>query len=355
MSTTWEFVKRHKGKIITGGLLISGVAAYVIHAKEHSYRAMLPEISEGDRMRNQARRHYVFDTNHRACDQSIVDIVPNVQTLIQGRFDIEALIHKLKVSNDLTVDEKVEIWNKVKVYSIARIIGIAYSYSLLTLALKTQISILAADICSQFDHAPSWIELCKSQLQSYLGFDAVPSLGAPANEGNVATSRKIFIQCIQYLTNTGVSKLLDVVENICSDVCSNISLTDDVDQDSLRETLDSIDSRLSMLEPKFFSSLVAPLSVEERSSSDSIMKLVLRLIKSLESTMGKETLSSLVDFYLTAAVHKTPKEPVVLAKLLPSMPDVFNFISSDEYDSPLKTSLCSSDVYTYAKFVFRTH
>lgn len=31
----------------------------------------------------QARRHYVFDTNHRACDQSIVDIVPNLQTLVQ--------------------------------------------------------------------------------------------------------------------------------------------------------------------------------------------------------------------------------------------------------------------------------
>uniref|UniRef100_A0A0K0D8V7 Uncharacterized protein n=1 Tax=Angiostrongylus cantonensis TaxID=6313 RepID=A0A0K0D8V7_ANGCA len=49
-----------------------------------------------------------------------------------------------------------------------------------------------------------------------------------------------------------------------------------------------------------------------------------------------------------------PSEPMVFAKLLPSFPDAFHFISSLDFDSPLRNGLCSSDVHQYAMFVFKT-
>ncbi|KAK5977545.1 hypothetical protein GCK32_004755 [Trichostrongylus colubriformis] len=331
MSSTWEFIKRHKGKIIALGVLAGGAAAgtvYALHGKENLHGSPLSFTEES--LKFEARRHYVFDTNHRACDQSIADIVPSLQTLVQRRFNIDLLIQKLKDSGDISVEEKVQIWEKIKVLSVARIIGIAYSYSLLTLALKAQISILAVDVCCQFEKAvtstPSWLTTVKVQVENYLGFEQEP-ISDPMIETKskeVAANRQIFIQCIEYLT--------------CTESCSSISLTDRVNQEQMRELLDSIDARLSKLEMSFFSKLVAPLSEEERFSKDGVMQLLARLVKALESSNARQTLVSLIDFYLTAAVHRVPKEPVVLAKLLTSMPDVFHFISTDAYDSPLRNS-----------------
>ncbi|WKY07748.1 hypothetical protein Q1695_007316 [Nippostrongylus brasiliensis] len=304
MSGTWEFIKRHKGKIIAGGLLVGGAAAYALNSKDRHHQLTSSSIVGKNDMKLQARRLYVFDTNHRACDQSISDIIPNLQTLIRQRFDIESLIYKLKEDPNLSMQEKVEIWNRVKILSVSRIVGVAYSFSLLSLAMKAQISILAADICAQFERPQrSWMETVKSQVESYFGFEAAPSSDLSADDRNIAASRKVFIQCIQYLTNTGASKLLDFIESACTEACSSLSLTDQVDQDGFRDVLDQIDGQISNLQPNFFSKLIAPLSEEERSSGDGVMQLLTRLVKAVESKHGRETLINLVDFYLTAAVH----------------------------------------------------
>ncbi|KAK6060225.1 Peroxin-3 [Cooperia oncophora] len=375
ISNTWAFIKRHKGKIIAGSMLVSGAVAYAYHTQEQAHRSALLSVDENT-LKFKARRHYVFDTNHRACDQSITSIVPDLQALVQRRFNIELLIVRLKECPDMSVEDKVELWQKIKVLSVARIVGIAYSYSLLTLAMKAQISILAHDICSEFEYAvcytPSWygpglfsritsnyrtlsayrLDTIKSQVEGYLGYKKEPIwdpfIKAKSEQG--AANRQIFIRCIEYYANTGVSKLLDVIESTCSEYCSTLALTDRVNQDNLREVLDAVDKKLSESGPSFFSKLVAPLSEDEKLSTEGVLPLLSRLVKALESEKGRETLTSLVDFYHTAAVHKVPKEPEVLVKLLPSMPDVFHFISTDGYDSPLKNSLCSSDVYRFAKF-----
>uniref|UniRef100_A0A7I4YNS7 Peroxisomal biogenesis factor 3 n=1 Tax=Haemonchus contortus TaxID=6289 RepID=A0A7I4YNS7_HAECO len=359
MSGAWEFIKRHKGKIIALGALTGAAAgsAYAYYTQQEAQQHLLSSLSENE-FRFQPRRHFVFNAQQRACDKSIRDIVPNLSSLIEDRFPIEQLTEKLKQNSDMSVEEKVEIWEKIKVLSVARIMGVAYSYSLLTLALKSQISILAADICTEFErticYTPTWLDTIKTQVENLLGYQAEPIRDPyiEVNSKQVASNRQVFIRCIEYLTTTGVAKLLSVIEETCKEFCAPISLTDRVNQDSLRDVLDQIDGKLSELEPCFFSKLVAPLSEEERVSEDGVLQLLTRLVKALESKECRETLVSLVDFYLTAAVHKAPEEPEVLAKLLPSMSDVYYFISTDGYDSPLQNSLCSSDVDNFAGFVF---
>ncbi|KAK6751688.1 hypothetical protein RB195_003230 [Necator americanus] len=339
MSGTWEFIKRHKGKIIAGGVLIGGATAYMLQMKQQSHTSLVPNHYSPDSL--QVKRRYIFDTNQRACDQSISDLVKDLKTRVQLRFDVESLITKLKEDVTLSVEEKVELWNHVKVLSIARIVGIAYTYSLLTATLKAQISILAADIISYFDLDASYpsspLELSESD-----------------NSSAVAGSRKIFVQCTQYFLTTGTLKLLQLVEETCKDVSSTLLLTDQVNSDRMREVFEAADQIISKKVPTFFSALVAPLTESEKCSSDPVMQLLTRLVKSLESEKCRETLSTLIDFYLTAAVHKLPSEPAALAKLLPSFLDIFDFVASDAYDSPLQNSLCSSDIYHYANFVFKT-
>ncbi|EPB70614.1 Peroxin-3 [Ancylostoma ceylanicum] len=304
----------------------------------------------------QLRRRYVFDTNQRACDKSITDLIGDLKTRIQLRFDVESLITKLKESTDLPVDAKVELWDKVKVFSIARIVGVAYCYSLLTVTMKAQISILAADVCAQFENPPPQFSSLKARVVDYFGLDSPSNLGPlESNDSSaVAGSRKIFVQCTQYFLTSGIAKLLQCVEDACKDVSSTLLLTDEVTSDRMREMFETADQIISKKESSFFSDLVAPLTESEKGSNDAVMQLLTRLVRSIESEKCRETLSSLIDFYLTAAVHKMPTDPIVLAKLLPSFPDVFDFVASDAFDSPLQNSLCSSDIYQYANLVFKT-
>uniref|UniRef100_A0A0K0DBE6 Bestrophin homolog n=1 Tax=Angiostrongylus cantonensis TaxID=6313 RepID=A0A0K0DBE6_ANGCA len=214
-----------------------------------------------------ARRHYVFDTNHRACDQSITDIVPNIETLVQRRFDVETLIHRLKENSNLLFEEKLrERRNEGCAWS--RIIGIAYSYSLLILALKTQISILAADVCSQFERP-------QSHSCSTLSVDT-----------------SIFMECIQYFMVTGEHFSLEIDSYRCW---------------ILRSILDWLLHSLMKMYSFFFSFFFTYISILhllfQRNSKDGVMNLLTGLVNSIESKKFRETLSSLVDFYLTAAVH----------------------------------------------------
>ncbi|KAL6737099.1 hypothetical protein Aduo_010771 [Ancylostoma duodenale] len=361
MSGAWEFIKRHKGKIIAGGVLIGGATAYALQAKQRTHIFEISDAYTQDNLKVELRRHYVFDTNQRACDKSITDIVGDLKTRIQLRFDVESLITKLKESTDLPVDTKVELWDKVKVFSIARIVGVAYCYSLLTVTMKAQISILAADVCAQFENPPpqSFTEMLKSlktRVVDYFELDSPSSLGvSESNDSSaVAGNRKIFVQCTQYFLTSGIAKLLQCVEDTCKDVSSTLLLTDEVTSDRLREVFEAADQIISRKESSFFSDLVAPLTESEKGSNDGVMQLLTRLVKSIESEKCRETLSSLIDFYLTAAVHKMPADPIVLAKLLPSFSDIFDFVASDAFDSPLQNSLCSSDIYQYANLVFKT-
>ncbi|CAJ0603550.1 unnamed protein product [Cylicocyclus nassatus] len=351
MTGTWEFIKKHKGKIIAGGVLISGAAAYMIQRNQETHRFKLANPYQNDFM-IQERRRYIFDTNQRACDQSITDIVKELKTRVKLRFDVDALIRKLKENMDLSVEDKVELWDKVKVLSVARILGIAYAYSLLTVTLKAQISILAADLCAQLENPPppsvfQTLANIKNQVVSYLGLDS--SLDLEHTESNdsgvIAGNRRIFVQCTQYLVTSGIAKLLNFIEDVCNEVCSAVSLTDVVNNERIREVLDAADHIISKKDSTFFTDMIAPLSQTERSSSDGVLQLLTRLVRSIETEKCRGALSSLVDFYLTAAVQKIPSDSKPLAKLLPSFSEVFDVIASDAYDSPLQNSLNSSDIY----------
>ncbi|RCN42677.1 Peroxin-3, partial [Ancylostoma caninum] len=327
MSGVWEFIKRHKGKIIAGGVLIGGATAYALQAKQRAHIFELSDSYTQDNLKVELRRRYVFDTNQRACDKSITDLIGELKTRIQLRFDVESLITKLKESTDLPVDAKVELWDKVKALSIARIVGVAYCYSLLTVTMKAQISILAADVCAQFENPPPQLSSLKTRVVDYFELDSPSTFGTlESNDSSaVAGSRRIFVQCTQYFLTSGIAKLLQCVEDTCKDVSSTLLLTDEVTSDRMREVFEAADRIISRKESNFFSDLVAPLTESEKGSNDGVMQLLTRLVKSIESEKCRETLSSLIDFYLTAAVHKMPTDPIVLAKLLPSFPDIFDF------------------------------
>lgn len=63
----------------------------------------------------QARRHYIYDTQHRTCDISIQDLLPSIAKRISLHFDVETLIEDLKNNKELSKEQRIIRWQDIKV------------------------------------------------------------------------------------------------------------------------------------------------------------------------------------------------------------------------------------------------
>uniref|UniRef100_F1L7E9 Peroxisomal biogenesis factor 3 n=1 Tax=Ascaris suum TaxID=6253 RepID=F1L7E9_ASCSU len=304
MSSIWQFIKRHRGKLLVGGAIAG--AAYAIHTviqNMHEQQQLMQQFKT-DPLRIQARRHYVYDTNQRACDKSIVELTQCMAKRILLRFDVESAIAALRGEPQLSNEQRLQIWNKLKVMAVARIMAVAYSFSLLTVALKCQISILASYICESFGRVgdPSWWS--KYMGNYFGGGNDSNGFGHTTIDAN---AQQLFLKCIQYFTTQGVEELLNRIETICEEELGDISLKNEFDSDCLKELFETIKRRMQSIDTRHFSYLIVPKFADQDAfalpHSGDLQALLHRLIEMLESMKCKSVASSLIDFYLHAAIH----------------------------------------------------
>ncbi|VBB33509.1 unnamed protein product [Acanthocheilonema viteae] len=150
MSGVWDFLKRHRGKIFVGAVAAGG--AFVVQQVWRNSSLQLNSNwnrdTEFSQTQLKARRHYIYDTQHRTCDISILELLPGIAKRISLHFDVEALIEDLKNNKELSKEQRIIQWQDIKVKAIGRMVAVAYAFSLITVTLKCQISILAAQHCS---------------------------------------------------------------------------------------------------------------------------------------------------------------------------------------------------------------
>ncbi|CAO4385593.1 unnamed protein product [Caenorhabditis nigoni] len=347
LASAWEFAKRNKGKIIAGGVLVGSAIAYI---STSSKSAVLEKTTTAAELPNQARRHYIFDSTHRSCDQSITDLIPSVVTQIQARFDVESIQDKLKNTPDLTAEQKIQLWDQLKKNVFCRIVSVAFGFSILTLTLKAQISILAADTCAQFEERnkkPTWQSYIPESMSSMFGKNGSPQTDNPMDVGN----RRIFLQCVQYFTLRGIPELMEFVAEAVSAELQHWKLTDVKTKHEMRDFFDKVSYRISF--SGLLTKLVAPLDGDVNAAS-SVMKLLQKLTNNLESSKSIHVLNSLLDFYFSAALKMVGQEEQSLVKYVPAFSNSFPVLTSTAFDSPLFNSLYSSDIHQFSVHVFNS-
>ncbi|ULT82641.1 hypothetical protein L3Y34_012112 [Caenorhabditis briggsae] len=347
LASAWEFAKRNKGKIIAGGVLVGSAIAYI---STSSKSVVLEKHTTAAELPNQARRHYIFDSTHRSCDQSITDLIPSVVTQIQARFDVETIQDKLKNTPDLTAEQKIQLWDQLKKNVFCRIVSVAFGFSILTLTLKAQISILAADTCAQFEERnkkPTWQSYIPESMSSMFVKNGSIQTDNPMDIGN----RRIFLQCVQYFTLRGIPELMEFVAEAVSAELQHWKLTDVKTKHEMRDFFDKVSYRISF--SGLLTKLVAPLD-EDVNAGSSVMKLLLKLTNNLESSKSIHVLSSLLDFYFSAALKMVGQEEQSLVKYVPAFSNSFPVLTSTAFDSPLFNSLYSSDIHQFSVYVFNS-
>lgn len=62
------------------------------------------------------RRRYVFDVHQQICDDSLAELLPDLEKIVLAKFDCKEILHRLKDNNEkMTTKEKVTLWQTMKV------------------------------------------------------------------------------------------------------------------------------------------------------------------------------------------------------------------------------------------------
>lgn len=242
--------------------------------------------------------------------------------------------------------------------ALARTLAVGYSYSLLIVALKSQISILAGQICASQQDAKKAAEGWWSRVsQMWSGPSGGSNVVLPTVE---ASAQQLFLQCIQYFAGQGVDRLFDRIHALASEIASTVSLKQTVTSARLADLLNDVRRKLEGADARNFSYLIVPLSANQDAWSlphkGRLEALLNRLQQVLESEQCKKLTSQLVDSYVNATVDFCQSHgvngSVPMAKMIPTISDAFHSIASTNFESPAQEALVSPDLHQFCMSVF---
>jgi hypothetical protein len=103
MSSIWEFVKRHRGKIIASGAVIgSAYAAKKVYDSEYVKEYIQSSShQEHEAQLSQARRHFIFDAHQQSCDKNLLESISDIKAILKSRYPVEILVESLKDSDEI--------------------------------------------------------------------------------------------------------------------------------------------------------------------------------------------------------------------------------------------------------------
>ncbi|KAM3728107.1 Peroxisomal biogenesis factor [Dirofilaria immitis] len=347
MSGIWDFLKRHRGKIAAGALVAGG--AFVVQQTLRNpslqlFSSRWNRDGEFSRTQLKARRHYIYDTQHRTCDASILDLLPGIVERISSYFDVETLIKDLKNNKELSKEQRIIHWQDIKVKAIGRVVAIAYAFSLITVTLKCQISILAAQLCSSLTEKEEdhwW----NQYLPENLKFNTLLMNQSASQKCTVdPSSQQIFMRCCQFFISSGLDDLLKCIETVCKLQLEELELKTLIDGERLKAILLNLKRRMNLLDCRHFSYFVVPKYANKNGFTvpnlDQLDVLLKRLVEMLESTKCKEVTSLLVDFFFDGIMNyvnqhaASPEMP--MARILPLVTDSFHSLSQRVFFISLK-------------------
>uniref|UniRef100_A0A8C2GS86 Peroxisomal biogenesis factor 3 n=1 Tax=Cyprinus carpio TaxID=7962 RepID=A0A8C2GS86_CYPCA len=135
LSSTWNFIKRHKRKFIFAGVFVGGVYLLGKYAQRKIQEMQEREAAE---YITQARRQFHFESNQRTCNMTVLSMLPTLREAIIHHLNSESLTTLLKTKPA----NKLEIWEDLKIISFTRSVVAVYSTCMLVVLLRVQLNII---------------------------------------------------------------------------------------------------------------------------------------------------------------------------------------------------------------------
>ncbi|XP_046878032.1 peroxisomal biogenesis factor 3 [Hypomesus transpacificus] len=194
LSSTWNFLKRHKRKFFFAGALVGGVYFLGKYA-----RKKIRDIQEREAAEYiaQARRQFHFESNQRTCNMTVLSMLPTLREAIIHLLNSESLTSLLKTKPT----NKLEIWEDLKIISFTRSVVAVYSTCMLVTLLRIQLNIIGGYL----------------YLDNSISRNGVAPLAPP-------DVQQQYLSSIQHLLGDGLSELATVVKRAVQDTLGGLSL-----------------------------------------------------------------------------------------------------------------------------------
>lgn len=193
-SSAWNFVKRHKRKIIFTGVVVGGVYFLGKYAQK-----MIREMQEKEATEciTQARRQFHFESNQRTCNMTVLSMLPPLREAIIKQLSSESLTALLKTKPA----NKLEIWEDLKIISFTRTIVAVYSTCMLVVLLRVQLNIIGGYL----------------YLDNFVGKNGMTAQTPPDVQHQ-------YLSSIQHLLGDGLTELMTVVKKAVQNSLGGLSL-----------------------------------------------------------------------------------------------------------------------------------
>lgn len=132
MYSWWQ---RNRRKIIVGsGLAAGGVLLYKFAERK------LEEFREAEAQETlkRARKQHHFDSNQRTCNMTALSMSPTLGDALRSKIDTEKLTALLQSKPE----NKLQIWEEIKVLAFTRTMAAVYGTCLLVVTLRVQLNLL---------------------------------------------------------------------------------------------------------------------------------------------------------------------------------------------------------------------
>ncbi|XP_055614388.1 peroxisomal biogenesis factor 3 [Uranotaenia lowii] len=232
-----DFIHRHRRKFITGAILGGGLVLFkYIHYKLREFQErQAKEIAE------RFKRMQHFESTERTCNQTILGLAPSVGEKILKELSTGDILEKLRSKPD----NKLELWEELKILAFARIVALVYASSMLSITLKTQINILGGYLYKEQQDDRQLVTI------------------------DIQTT---YLSMIQYFLTDGLDKLMDIIRK-------NVTVV--MQRYNLKQELTLADTET------LFWSIQISLANEEMDPIKSIAKFTLPSEMDRGETLGK--------------------------------------------------------------------
>ncbi|XP_050301606.1 peroxisomal biogenesis factor 3 [Anthonomus grandis grandis] len=159
-----DFLSRHRNKFVVGGIIITGsyfLTRYATHRLREWHEKEALEFIE----RNRKQIH--FESINRTCNQTIINLSSSLLDKIYETINTDKIIEALKTNPD----NKIELWNDLKVQVFTKAGCIVYCLVMLVITLKLQLNIVGGYLYKDptsvaADMQEKYLSLCQEFLNS---------------------------------------------------------------------------------------------------------------------------------------------------------------------------------------------
>jgi len=259
LSSTWSFVKRHKGKLF---LLTAGVGGFVYLNKFlSSVERNWEKSASKDFVAEVRKKETHFENSIRTCNSTCTILAPKIVDILDKLLDCEVILAQLK-----SRPKDLELWKELSILIFTRAAVEVYSLCLFVCYLRVQLLVIAGYI---------YVDSCHRESAGIAPTLATPPTSSNGSSG-ISCNQNIQLKYLSLLNafyDEGLKQLVTPVREVVTAALSDISLKDKLTTTDLKSIFDKIRTEMTT----FFKGpnggtarfLMTPDKIDSGSSSES--------------------------------------------------------------------------------------